>query len=75
MRPLQILTNRFTVQKQDLEYQLESELNSQYPSVSKLDTLIEQLTLLESKNGYLTSLLLNISHANNSNDINSQPTE
>lgn len=75
MRPLQILINNYLSQKQELEYRLEGEINSKYPSVGTMDNLIEQLTLLDLKNEYLTNILISISNARNTNDISEQPAE
>ena len=67
MRPLQILTNKYIAQRQELEYRIEAEINAPYPSVDTLDGLFNEMARLNMKNGYLTQLLLDISHARNTN--------
>jgi len=73
MRPLQILINKYTAQKQELEFKIEAEINAQYPSVDSLDQLFEEMARLNIKNGYLTQLLIDISHARNSNKPTNEP--
>lgn len=68
MRPLQILINKYTVEKQELEYQLEAEINAKYPNVVAIDDLVEKITLNNAKNGYITQFLIDISNARNFND-------
>lgn len=63
MRPLQILTNKYIAQKQELEYKIECEINAEYPDVDKLDGLFEDLAKLNTKNGYLNQLLTDIANA------------
>ena len=67
MRPLQILTNKYLAEKQELEYKVEAEINAPYPDVDRLDEILTELAILNNKNGYLTQLILDISHARNSN--------
>lgn len=67
MRPLQILINNYSAQKSQLEYEIEAEINAQYPSVDKLDKLIEKLADVNTKNGYLNKLLIDIANANTRN--------
>jgi hypothetical protein len=67
MRPLQILINNYSAQKSQLEYEIEAEINAQYPSVDKLDKLIEKLADINTKNGYLNKLLIDIANANTRN--------
>jgi len=75
MRPLQILTNKYLSQQQELEYQLEKEINAPYPDVDLLDDILYQLSILETKHGYLNHLLTNITHARTDNNTADQPTE
>jgi len=75
MRPLQILINKYTVEKQDLEYKIEAEINAQYPSVEHLDQLLDEITRLINKNGYLNQLLIDISNARTNNDLSDQSPE
>ncbi len=75
MRPLQILINKYTAEKQELEYKIEAEINAQYPNVDIIDGLLTKLAHLNTKNGYLTQLLIDIGHARKHNDISDQSGE
>ena len=75
MRPLQILINKYTTDKQDLEYKLEAELNSVYPNVQNIDNLIQDIVTLDAKNGYLTQILIDISHARNASKQPDNPNK
>ena len=75
MRPLQILNNKYTAQKQKLEYQIEAEINAEYPNVERLDELFDKITRLNMKNGYLTQILIDIANARSNNDVSNEPAK
>lgn len=63
MVPLQILTNKYRIEKQELEYKLEREINNPYPDVTIIDNLITELSINNAKEGYLNQLLITIRNA------------
>lgn len=74
MKSLQILNNKYIIKKQHLEYLLEKEINSAYPDIDKIDKIISKLSKVESKEGYLNNILIQISNARNIKNDNN-PTE
>jgi hypothetical protein len=64
MRSLQILTNKYLTEKQQLEYKLETEINKTYSDVDVIDDLLERISIIKQKDEYLTNLLIQISNAN-----------
>lgn len=75
MRSLQILINKYIEQRQELEYQIETEINATYPSIGRLDHLFDKMARLNMKNGYINQLLIDISHARNSNEPTNESAE
>ena len=75
MRPLQILINKYTAQRQELEFQIEAEINAPYPSIGRLDQLFDEMARLNLKEGYLNQLLIDIRNARNSNEPTNEPAE
>jgi putative IMPACT (imprinted ancient) family translation regulator len=73
MKSLQILNNRYICEKQELEYRLECEINKQYPDINEVDQILTDLTALVSKEDYLNNMLIQISHARNTNNNNNDP--
>lgn len=73
MRSIQILTNKYTVRKQELEYLIESEINAPYPSIDKLDELFNEVVTINQKDGYLNKLLIDITNARTNNKPTDEP--